>query len=104
MSDIPLHSLGGNKFRAGRSNNTGIQLGSNIKSKGRMPLAVRVAAAASSSNAARRNLAAGKWKERYVDDPEEEAGLLGSDEDAYGEDGGPERRRIETPITASQVL
>jgi hypothetical protein len=62
-----------------------------------------VTVVASSSASARRNVLAGKGKARrkdkYVDDPEEEAGLLKGD--VYGADGGGEYGDVEDQLLRS---
>lgn len=75
MSEIPLHSIRRNKARAGY-----IPLNNDEESSSNSP---EMRKAASSSSGPRRNLKLGgnRAKDRYVDDPEEAAGLLGSSYD-----------------------
>ncbi|KAG6810347.1 hypothetical protein H0H92_012240 [Tricholoma furcatifolium] len=72
MSDIPLHSIRRNKARANYIPIT------DSDSPQTMPIRSNIAIATSSSS--RQNVRAGKRKERYADDPEEQAGLLGREE------------------------
>ncbi|KAF8064332.1 hypothetical protein FPV67DRAFT_215232 [Lyophyllum atratum] len=75
MSDIPLHSIRRSKARANYIPISDSESPLSTDSQ-TMPLPNRIAAIASSSS--RHNLRAGKRtrNDRYVDDPEEEAGLL----------------------------
>ncbi|KAF8636096.1 hypothetical protein AX17_003801 [Amanita inopinata Kibby_2008] len=99
MSDIPLHSIRRNKSRAGYAQLTNNDEIPSTSSFSDMPSVGRVVAAATRTTL-RRNVdnAKGKNKDRYTDDPEEEAMLLGDscDEDRFDEGGG-----VRMPITAT---
>lgn len=88
MSDIPLHSIRRNKARADYQP---IADSDSPLSSGPPNMHSNVTLMASSSTAGRRNIFAGQptRKDRYVDDPEEEAGLLGDESynDEYNEGG-----------------
>ncbi|KAG6890135.1 hypothetical protein C0995_011428 [Termitomyces sp. Mi166 len=73
MSDIPLYSLRRNKARVNY-----IPINDSDSSQA-MPIS-RSNIAIATSSSSRQNLRAGKRKERYADDPEEQAGLLGREE------------------------
>lgn len=75
MSDIPLHKIRRNRH----IDQPGIAL-----SHETMPAAVITDAVASSRR--NRDYKSGKRRDRYVDDPEEEQGLLGSPSFADGDD------------------
>ncbi|KAG5338797.1 hypothetical protein C0989_006224 [Termitomyces sp. Mn162] len=69
-----------------------------------MPIRSNITIATSSSS--RQNLRAGKRKERYADDPEEQAGLLGQEEfeDQFEvEDDAPGRPQLPTPKLKKQT-
>lgn len=72
MSDIPLHSIRRNKARANY-----IPINDSESSENMPILRTNTTIATTSS---RQNLRAGKRKERYADDPEEQAGLLRGEE------------------------
>ncbi|KAI0702811.1 aminophospholipid-transporting P-type ATPase [Cerioporus squamosus] len=103
MSDIPLHTFGRSKHsRAGYTplsdSEPGDQARENTSNK--MRAGVRAAASASVSRK-------GKQRERYSDDPEEEATLLGdaSHEDGdYREDEPEEERRRESSSQQRSIL
>lgn len=100
MSDIPLQSFRRNKARA---DYTPLFDSDSPSSNGSlMPMHSTVTVVASSSTAGR-SLRRGKstQKDRYVDDPEEEAGLLrrdsyddGYDEEAGGDGSSPNEVRL----------
>ena len=92
MSEIPLHTFGRSRqARAGYTPLSDGEPGEQVRdgSSDRMRAGVRAAASASANRK-------GKQRERYSDDPEEEATLLGdaSHEDGnYGDDEPEESRR-----------
>ncbi|KAF8651079.1 hypothetical protein AX16_004941 [Volvariella volvacea WC 439] len=95
MSDIPLRSLRRNKYRAGYTPLSDSPESDSLSSAQTqhqvVDMRTTVAAAVISSGEARKK--AGKRRERYADDPDEEAGLLeqhGSD----GEDDESESHQI----------
>ncbi|KII90096.1 hypothetical protein PLICRDRAFT_53206 [Plicaturopsis crispa FD-325 SS-3] len=104
MSDIPLHSISiGRKARKSRAGYAALN---NEDEPGNgdseMPSSVRAAASAS----ARRK---GKRKDtgRYVDDPEEEATLLGSSghgDDSYDDDDAQDEPAVETASKRSSSI
>ncbi|KAH0580019.1 putative phospholipid-transporting ATPase IIB [Termitomyces sp. J132] len=101
MSDIPLHSLRRNKSRANYIPINGSDSPQVIPT---MPIRSNITIATSSSS--RQNLRAGKRKERYADDPEEQAGLLGQEEfeDQFEvEDDAPGRPQLPTPKLKKQT-
>ena len=102
MSDIPLHYILPNQSRTGYapvSNDT-----DNFNGNTGVNMRATIRAAVSSSNSARKqkNVRVGKGRrqDRYTDDPEEEATLLGEgqDDDEYEEE---DRRGIGSPSLVS---
>ena len=90
MSEIPLHTFGrSRKARAGYTQLHSDEPGDDGQDEN-MRAGVRAAAASASVNRK------GKRRERYADDPEEEATLLGDashEEEAFREDEQPQPRR-----------
>ncbi|KAJ7583625.1 hypothetical protein C8J56DRAFT_214008 [Mycena floridula] len=92
MSDIPLRSIRRNKARSGYQQLfESDTVNTPTSSASTMP--APVAAAAASRNI----FGKGRRRDRYVDDPEEEAELLGGDEEELGEQEAQLPRRQHSP-------
>lgn len=101
MSDIPLRTIRRNKARAGYA-----PLLDNAESETASPpqqtRSMRTSVTAAAFPGGSRKKDAGKNKDRYTDDPEEEAGLLDENgEEEYDEEEHRLRREIEA--SSSQV-
>jgi phospholipid-translocating ATPase len=98
MSDIPLASIRRNGKGYTRISDTD----SNSDHPSSMPATVRAAA---SSTSARRAAVKGKRKDKYMDDPEEQAGLLGDDQlnDEQYEDHDGNNRQSMKAVQTTQV-
>ncbi|KAG6877633.1 hypothetical protein C0993_005454 [Termitomyces sp. T159_Od127] len=95
MSDIPLHSIRRNKARANY-----IPIADSESSETMPTLRTNTTIATTSS---RQNLRAGKRKERYADDPEEEAGLLrGEEYEDQSEDDASGTSQLPSPKLKKQ--
>jgi hypothetical protein len=106
MPDIPLPFTRRNKARAEYApivDSDSPQKTDSVEMHGIRPT---VTVVASSSTSARRNVLVGKGKgkrmDKYVDDPEEEAGLLKGD--AYGADRDGEYGDVEEQLLGGEPL
>ncbi len=94
MSDIPLHTFGRSKqSKAGYTPLSNGEPGDDTRESTAGKMRAGIRAAASSASAIRK----GKQRERYSDDPDEEATLLGdaSHEDGDYRDAEPTEQRRE---------
>lgn len=103
MSDIPLHSIRRNKTRAGYAPIAEDTDSDIVPSSNDTPSMHPTVRAAATSSASRRQMDKSRRTDRYVDDPEEEAMLLGeeaSDEETFD---GEEPRGVESLVQVGLV-
>jgi phospholipid-translocating ATPase len=99
MSNIPLHYIRPNQSRKGYTPVSNDTDNFNGNTNVNMRVAIRAAVSSSSSARKQKNIGFGKGRQdRYTDDPEEEATLLGEGQDEYEEE---DRRRIGSPSRVS---